>query len=216
MIYQILLFVVFTIMHVNAVTFNTKAYAGSTCMHDLESSLPMSFHRGELAEFVTRSVAVHITSHGIRFILPIHHIREAAMVGWHDFPCIQVTDSEGSLCSIVVDTFNNNNNNKVLPCSNDYVAKTTSYQRVIPPSFGEFLESIPESIRGCKDVGEAIGSRMIRVFSNLSSSATTIAQQNNYDLTQCDFHDTDVTALYIPSKSKIYLVHGLQLPGLFV
>lgn len=65
----------------HAVTFNTKTVQGSTCLHHLETSMPMQFDKGELAEFVMRSTAVHITKHGVRFVLPVHNIREGGMHG---------------------------------------------------------------------------------------------------------------------------------------
>lgn len=95
----ILLFVIFP-TRIRAVLFSTKAYAGSTCIHDLETASSMRLDRGELGAFVARSVAVHVTNHGVRFILPVHHIRQGGMQGWTSMDCIQSTDPKGSLCSI--------------------------------------------------------------------------------------------------------------------
>lgn len=82
------------------VSFSTKAIQGSTCLHDLESGLPMQFDRGELGELVMRSRAVHVTKHGVRFITAMQALRHGGMRGWHALQCHYATRQRGSLCSM--------------------------------------------------------------------------------------------------------------------
>lgn len=67
-----------------------------------------------------------------------------------------------------------------------------------PLALNSFLQSIPEKTRGCKGRGDSAGTRVSVLPPN----------GNSYDLTQCDFHDGGVTALYVNSEAKVYMIHG--------
>lgn len=196
--------------NIHAVLFSTKAYAGSTCMHDLETASSMRFDRGEMGAFVARSVAVHVTNHGVRFVLPVHHVRQGGMHGWTSMDCVQSSDPRGSLCSIPILSSETQKEvqsyNEVLPCgtqTSEFVARTSKPGYISPDALNHFLSSIPDTIRSCKDVGGAVGPRVF----------VPPPEGSMYDMTQCDFHDCSISALYIPMESKIYFAYGLQLPG---
>ena len=98
--------------------------------------------------------------------------------------------------------------NEVLPCPSPgsmFVARTSKPGFIRPDSLDQFISSIPGTIRSCKDVGGAVGPRVF----------VPPPEGRMYDMTQCDFHDCKISALYVPIESRIYFAYGLQLPGKF-
>ena len=63
----------------SAVLINTKPILGSTCLHNLETGLPMLFDRTELAALGLASSSIQITQRGVRFISYVQHLRSGGM-----------------------------------------------------------------------------------------------------------------------------------------
>jgi hypothetical protein len=172
----------------SSLMFSTKSVKGSTCLHDLETSAPLQFDRGELAEMIMRSRAIHVTKRGVRFIPSVQHLR----ITWpHSFPCS--FPEYGSICSI-------SNISRVLPCSpKDYIPKITGDGEILPFEYNAFLSSFDDV---CRNMGEdAVGRRQ----------TIPAPSGHAYDLTQCNFHEGEVSILYLVAYSTIYMIHGLEL-----
>jgi hypothetical protein len=188
--FSLLLFLLLFIVCIDAssLLFSTKSVQGSTCLHDLETSAPLQFDRGELAEMIMRSRAIHVTKRGVRFIPSIQHLR----IDWpHSFPCSG--PEYGSICSI-------SNISRVLPCSpKDYIPKITGDGEILPSEYNAFLSTFDDV---CRNMGEdAVGQRQ----------TIPAPSGHAYDLTQCNFHEGEVSILYLVAYSTIYMIHGLEL-----
>lgn len=120
--------------------------------------------------------------------------------------CAQTHTARGSLCAIPVPAPNTTSAadyNEVLPCVRQFVPRTTRDGGILPQTLNDFMQGIPSQIRGCRGRGESAGLRM----------SIPPPNGHSYDVTQCDFHDGGVSALYINSDSTIYMVYGQDLVG---
>ena len=116
------------------------------------------------------------------------------------------------MCSIPVDA----DSNEVLPCGGGasshappFVPRCSKDTSVSPLGMQRLLESVPESIRGCKGFGGGSGG------SGGSNLRVVIPPPMGkvYDLTQCDFQLVGMTAVFVRQENKIYLTHGLEIGG---
>jgi hypothetical protein len=182
--------------------FSTKAVQGSTCLHDLENTRAIQFTRGEFAEYVVRSRAVQITKHGVRFIPMVQNLRSGnGMRGWTALDCVQASERTGALCSI---PSGSTQYSHVLPCAAGFVPRIAGDGNALPADLEAFLVAVPGEERACSRAGASAGVRVV-----VPAGQGGVA----YDLTQCDFHEGGVTAVYVPQDNRIYLAHGQELSG---
>jgi hypothetical protein len=119
---------------------------------------------------VMRSIAIQVTRRGVRFISPLQHMRPGGIKGWEEFDCVHASNelgtTTGSLCSIPVNgsiPANTTSMNEVLPCagafSQGFTPRCSKDTSVSPEGMQRLLESVPNSIRGCKGFGGTAGTR---------------------------------------------------------
>lgn len=145
-------------------------------------------------------------------------MRPGGIKGWEEFECVHASNelgtTTGSLCSIRVTdgeggsvSANTTSMNEVLPCagafSQGFTPRCSKDTSVSPEGMQRLLESVPNSIRGCKGFGGTAGARIV----------VPPPMGRVYDLTQCDFQLVGMSAVFVRGDSRIFLTHGLELDG---
>lgn len=183
----------------DCVIIRSKGLEGSVCLHEEQDGAPFHFDRGELAEYMLLSNAVHMTRHGVRFISKSE--TPQAIHGWYSVPCILRSDRHGALCVVVDDA--GRVVSHILPCSDTYtpVISESNATTALVASF--ILEQVPEALRGCR--GTAPGNTGIR--------HTDTSGVGMYDVTQCDLLYSEMTVMYSVEHQVLYLKQGLELSG---
>lgn len=190
-----LLLLLLLVRDTGSMVINVKGEKGSTCLYEQQDGMPFHFDRGELAEYMLLSDGVHITRHGVRFISKKETVK--SKMQWHAMPCILQSDRHGSLCVVEAD----NAVSYILPCSDQLVPRISVDSEEEGTPVASFIHTaVPEDVRGCRNTLPG------HTGSRVSSSRA-------YDLTQCDFLYSEVTALYSIEQRTLYLTHGAELSG---
>jgi len=224
-----------------AVLIPSKGRRDSVCLHEQRDAVPLHFDRGELAELLLLSRAVHLTRHGVRFITYGERLLEPETVLgsssldplWYALPCLLQSDRHGALCAIPMSGPHQDTKHSsyVLPCAGDFVPRISygngglSNLSFVAPSntpssstpssstvsVGDFiLQHVPADLRACSGAsmlgdrpGEETGIRRAVVPGSHDAGA--------YDLTQCDFLHSRLTAVYSIERKTVYLRQGVEL-----
>jgi hypothetical protein len=220
-----------------AVLIPSKGRRDSVCLHEQRDAVPLHFDRGELAELLLLSRAVHLTRHGVRFITYGERLLEPETVLgsssldslWYALPCLLQSDRHGALCAIPLSGPHQDTKHSsyVLPCAGDFVPRisygdggVSNLSSVAPSSntpssstvsVGDFiLQHVPADLRACSGAsmlgdrpGEETGIRRAVVPGSHDAGA--------YDLTQCDFLHSRLTAVYSIERKTVYLRQGVEL-----